>query len=79
MAPMEEPNFKRFNNIRSKLYVIVFGTETKIGRLFDIVLLWAILGSILVVILESVQALDNQFEFSKVRDSNALAILQFIS
>ena len=61
---MEEPNFKRFNNIRSKLYVIVFGTETKIGRLFDIVLLWAILGSILVVILESVQALDNQFEFA---------------
>ena len=62
MAPMEEPNFKRFNIIRSKLYVIVFGTETRIGRLFDIVLLWAILGSILVVTLESVKSLDEQYE-----------------
>ena len=59
---MEEPNFKRFNIIRSKLYVIVFGTETRIGRLFDIVLLWAILGSILVVTLESVKSLDEQYE-----------------
>jgi voltage-gated potassium channel len=41
-------------NIREKLYEIVFGTETKAGRNFDVVLLWIILFSVLVVMLESV-------------------------
>ncbi len=40
--------------IREKLYVIVFGTMTKRGKQFDIVLLWLILTSIVVVMVESV-------------------------
>ena len=40
-----------------KLYIIVFGTHTKEGRQFDIVLLWLILLSIAVVMLESIPEL----------------------
>ncbi len=59
---MEGKEFKRFPELRSKLYVIVFGTETKAGKFFDIVLLWAIVGSILIVTLESVRELNDRFE-----------------
>lgn len=44
-------------NIRSQLHEIIFGTETKLGRQFDVVLLWVILFSVLVVMLESVPEL----------------------
>lgn len=40
--------------LREKLFIVVFGTETKQGRQFDIVLLWLILLSIAVVMLESI-------------------------
>lgn len=46
---------------RKKLYKIIFGTDTKLGRLFDIVLLWAILLSITIVIFESLKPLRNQY------------------
>jgi len=59
---MEGKNFKRFPEIRSKLYTIVFGTETPAGKFFDVVLLWAIVGSILVVTFESVKELNDRFE-----------------
>lgn len=59
---MDNHDFKRFPELRRKLYIIVFQTNTRAGRLFDIVLLWAILGSILVVTLESVKELDTEFE-----------------
>lgn len=39
---------------REKLYHIVFGTDTKEGKRFDVILLWLILASALVVIIESV-------------------------
>lgn len=45
------------NGWRSRLYTVIFGYETRGGRLFDISLLWVILASILVVMLESVQVL----------------------
>lgn len=45
------PNWKR------RLYVIIFESDTRLGKLFDILLLWAILISILVVMLESVERL----------------------
>jgi len=44
--------------IKEKLYVIVFRTDTKPGRWFDLILLYAILGSILAVMLESVKEID---------------------
>ncbi len=50
-------------SLRIKLYHIVFGTDTKAGKRFDIVLLWMILLSVLVVMLESVPAIRQNFEF----------------
>ena len=40
---------------RAALYIVIFGTETRAGRAFDVVLLWVILLSVLVVMLESVE------------------------
>lgn len=41
------------NVLRRKLHIVVFGTSTKAGRRFDVFLLWIILFSVLVVMLES--------------------------
>lgn len=46
---------------RKRLYKIIFGTDTRLGRLFDIVLLWAILLSISIVILESLKSLRTEY------------------
>ena len=46
------------NPIRDKLLVVIFGTETKAGKLFDLILLWAIILSVLVVILESMDIIE---------------------
>jgi len=59
---MSHPNFKHFPGIRNRLYTIVFGTETRIGRLFDILLLWAIVLSVLVVMLESVKEVREPYK-----------------
>lgn len=59
---MKEPDFKHFNRLRTRLYVIVFGTDTRSGRLFDIILLWAIVISIFIVMLESVSTIKQQYE-----------------
>lgn len=40
--------------MRDKLHTIIFEADTRAGKLFDIILLWAILISIVVVMLESV-------------------------
>ncbi len=54
--------------IRDKINQIIFGHETKSGKLFDVILLWVILGSVLIVILESVPSLHTKFftEFSYI-------------
>ena len=50
---------KNYNHkIRVKLYQIIFGTSSKGGRLFDIVLLYTILISLIVVMLESVPSIN---------------------
>jgi voltage-gated potassium channel len=41
-------------SFREKLYKIIFEHDTKAGKAFDVVLLWLILISVLVVILESI-------------------------
>jgi voltage-gated potassium channel len=48
-------------NLKDKLNVIIFGTETKSGKLFDVVLLWLILISVLVVVTESMPELGLKF------------------
>jgi len=46
--------------LRYKLNEIIFGTDTTLGKLFDVVLLITILLSVLVVILESVPTISAQ-------------------
>lgn len=45
-------------NIRSRLQEIIFEADTKAGKLFDVLLLWAIAISVVVVALESVPSLN---------------------
>ncbi|WP_111682979.1 ion transporter [Winogradskyella tangerina] len=46
---------------RTKLHEIIYEADTPSGRLFDVVLLIAILASILFVMLESVQSFDEKY------------------
>ena len=47
--------------IRAKINKIIFGHDTKASKLFDIILLWIILISVIVVVLESVPSLQARF------------------
>ena len=44
---------------KQKLFEIIFEADTKAGKLFDILLLWIILLSIIIVMLESVHAVND--------------------
>lgn len=47
--------------MRKYIYSIVFEHDTKLGKRFDIVLLWLILFSVLLVIIESIQEVNQAF------------------
>lgn len=47
---------------RQKLYRIVFGTDTRAGKLFDVYLLWIILASVVTVMTESVPHIGLQYK-----------------
>ena len=51
----------KFDIIRQKIYIIIYGANTFAGRLFDLILLAVILLSVLLVMLESVERLDAQY------------------
>ncbi len=46
---------------RAKIHEIIYGTHTPAGKLFDIILLVAILYSIIIIMLESVQSYDQKY------------------
>ncbi len=46
---------------RARAYTIIFEADTRPGRLFDLALIAAILGSVLVVILDSVQSITERW------------------
>lgn len=46
---------------RQKSYRVIFESDTRAGRIFDAILLWVILISVLVVFLESIQSLKNRY------------------
>ena len=48
-------------SLREKTFKVVFGTDTEQGRLFDIVLIFMILFSVTVVMLESVVTLSAEY------------------
>nr|BFF41003.1 hypothetical protein BACY1_28080 [Tenacibaculum mesophilum] len=47
-------------NWREKLHEVIYEADTPAGRLFDIILLFAILASIVLVMLESIESFDNK-------------------
>ena len=53
----KQPN----KNWRAKLHNIIYGAETPAGRLFDLLLLVAILASIVFVMMESVESIDKKY------------------
>jgi voltage-gated potassium channel len=46
---------------QKKLHEIIYETDTRVGKLFDVILLWAIIASIVLVMLESVKGLDAKY------------------
>jgi len=50
------------HSLRGQLFIIIFGANTRKGRIFDVFLLWFILISILIVCLESVPEIRNNYE-----------------
>lgn len=49
------------DNIKTRLYVIIFRSDTFAGKIFDVALLVVILLSVLTVILESISSLNQQY------------------
>lgn len=59
---MEKPDFdKNLTTWKRKLYIIIYGTNTTLGRLFDIILLVLIVLSIILVMLESVSSINIKY------------------
>jgi len=50
------------NTTKDKLYEIIFEADTKAGKLFDVALLFVILLSILLVMLESVKSIERNYK-----------------
>lgn len=48
-------------SLRDQVYTIIFGTDTFWGKLFDIILLVAILLSVFAVMLESVESIEQKY------------------
>ena len=49
------------HGLRRDLFIVIFESDTRAGKLFDIVLLWAIVTSVVVVMLDSVASLSARF------------------
>lgn len=56
-----QPDNKPHNKTRRRLHEIIFESDTKAGRNFDVALLWAILLSVLLVLLESIPELQADY------------------
>ncbi|MDP4935463.1 MAG: ion transporter [Salibacteraceae bacterium] len=58
---MSETAKDKIAQIRERLYIIIFESDTRAGKNFDVALLWAILLSTLIVMLESVKELRDAY------------------
>ncbi len=61
MAAVIRERRTKIQRLKQWLGIVVFGTTTRMGRVFDIALLWAIVISILIIILESVKSLNDKY------------------
>lgn len=51
----------KYDILRQKIYIVIYGANTPAGKLFDMILLGVILLSVLLVMLESVEHLDSEY------------------
>ena len=58
---MKQPTAEAITHLRNRIHIIIEGTDTRLGKLFDIVLLIAILASVGVVMLDSVLYMRLQY------------------
>ena len=58
---MKQPNSEAITHLRNRIHIIIEGTDTRLGKLFDIVLLITILASVAVVMLDSVLYMRLQY------------------
>ena len=49
------------SNLRDRLHTIVFEADTKEGKLFDVILLYTIVASIVIVMLDSVPSISSKY------------------
>lgn len=47
--------------LRDRLYIVIFGSETRAGRLFDVVLIYVILASVAALMLDSIAAVSERY------------------
>jgi voltage-gated potassium channel len=47
--------------LRRDLFVVIFESDTRAGKLFDIILLWTIVASVIVVMLDSIASVSARF------------------
>jgi voltage-gated potassium channel len=57
----EQPDPSQVDPLRDRIHEIIFEAETPAGKAFDVVLLWAILLSVLIVLLDSVSSIQAQY------------------
>ncbi len=50
------------NSLKYKLYVVIFGTHTKAGRIFDITLIIAIITSLVVMVLGTIESISSRYD-----------------
>jgi voltage-gated potassium channel len=60
-AHSTDPKHPTAHSLKERMYVIIFESDTKMGLLFDRVLIYAILLSVLAVVLDSVASISKQF------------------
>lgn len=61
----------KFESFRQKTNVVIYGTNTASGRLFDLILLGIIVLSVIIVMLETVKGFDTKYH-------NELIVLEWI-
>jgi voltage-gated potassium channel len=54
LPPTNEKAAADLQGFRSQIYIIIFGTDTPAGKLFDLLLIYTILFSVVIVIIDSV-------------------------
>lgn len=64
-------NNSKYETLKRKIHVVIYGTNTFAGRLFDFILLGLILLSVLIVMMETVKGFDAKYH-------NQLVIIEWV-